>query len=170
MLNFSDNDGGAYLVSKLKQQGGRMIGDGSYERADDHGGAAVILESNDGQSRAINTLPVPSNMMTLTRLQNDPYRCELFSLLMGLLLIHTLEQDFDCTFPEITVAVDNDAAVDMAILYSKDIEAVDQHHDLLRSIRHLRSLIKTPLRAQHVEGHKDRYTAYDNLARNEQLN
>lgn len=115
-------------------------------------------------------MPVPSNPMTLTRHYNDPYRCELFSILMDLIIAYTLEQQYNCIFPPITVAVDIHAAIDMAILYNQDIEVVDQHHDILRSIRHLRSLISTPLKTQHVEGHKDRYTSYNDMTQDEQLN
>ena len=170
MLTYSDNDDGRTLATKLQQQGGKLVGDGSYERINDHGGMAFIIETTDELTRAVNLLPVPSNNMTITRHSNDPYRCELFSLYMGLLMIQTLEQRFNCTFAPIIVAVDNDAAVDMSIVYDRDIETTDPHHDLLRSIRSIRATIKSPLHAQHVEGHKDRYVSYENLTRIEQLN
>ena len=74
MRSFSDNDLGRLLANKLLTHDGRLVGEGSYERQNDRGGAAVILESNDQVSRVTNALPVPGNSYTTTKHSTDPYR------------------------------------------------------------------------------------------------
>lgn len=170
MRSFSDNDLGRLLANKLLTHDGRLVGEGSYERQNDRGGAAVILESNDQVSCVTNALPVPGNSYNTTKHSTDPYRCELFSIFKGLLLVYDLEQIYHCTFAPIIVVLDNDAAIDMSIEYDSEILVSDQHFDILRCIRSLRSKIQTPLPAKHVEGHHDRHIPFMQLSRLEQLN
>lgn len=67
-------------------------------------------------------------------------------------------------FALITIAVGNDAAIDMNIEYDSEIGVFDQRFDMLRSIRSLQYKIQTPLKTQHVEGQHEQHIPFLQLA------
>ena len=147
-----------------------LVADGSYERKDDSGAAAFILETEDKLSRVSNAHLVPENPPTITHKCCDPYRCELFSLFSGLLTPYDLEQRFAQTFATVTVCVDNDTALDKGAAYTGPIQATDQHFDILQSIRSLRVLLRTPIVTKNVQGHRYRDIPRHELSHVESLN
>ena len=92
LLTYSDSDQGRRLNSILVNTLARLVGDGSYDKSTDIGSAAAILESYDMSSRALNAAIVPSNAPIPETRQNDPYRCELYAILLGLQMIYDLEK------------------------------------------------------------------------------
>ena len=118
----------------------------------------------------MNAAIVPVNTPTPEVRQNDPYRCELYSILLGLHLVYDLEQRHHSTYHNIIVSVDNNSALNQAIVYNDPIDATYQHFDILMCIRQLCHNIRTPLTFEYVEGHRDKIIAYSNLTRTEQLN
>ena len=167
---YSENDYGTLLSNKLRQAPSRLVGDGSYEKRDDSGAAAFIWECNDMSSRTTNATMVPSNAPSSLRTWNDPYRCELFALLLAVMTIYEMETRFKTTYKDIIIAVNNDSALDMAIVFHNKITPSDQHYDLICSIREVRSKIQTKLCPERVKGHKDDEIPWEDLSRLEQLN
>lgn len=51
---FSNINNGRKLTRKLRTTSGRLVGDGSYDRTTDHGGAAFILKTRNRLSRITN--------------------------------------------------------------------------------------------------------------------
>lgn len=124
---FSDNDNG----EKIAQSSSYLVGDGSYERKYDTGTAAFAWETADRSSRITNTHLVPANPPTITKKWSDPYRCELCALLSCLITLYDIEQRFSCQFQPVTIAVDNDSALDKGATYTDPVQATDQHFDML---------------------------------------
>ena len=118
---YSDMDDGSILNQKLLSAPSTLVVDGSYDRYDDSGAASFIWECSDSSSRVSNATLVPSNVRTLSRWWSDPYRCELFSLLLALMTIHDMESRFQAKYKEITIAVDNDTALDMALIFTTKV-------------------------------------------------
>ena len=170
MITYSDNDSGFLLTQKLQQFSGILIGDGSYDRTTDIGAAAFILESHDHTSRVTNISLVPINTPELTRKHNDPYRCELFAILLGVRTISALETEYSCTFSPITISVDNDSALDMGVLYTSLVDPTTQHFDIISIIRSTIKTLRTSVSCQRVRGHLDDKYDILSLSRPEQLN
>ena len=170
LLTYSDNDQGRRLNSILVNTPARLVGDGSYDKPTDIGSAAAILESYEMSSQALNAAIVPSNAPSPETRQNDPYRCELYAILLGLQMIYDLEKRFTSTYRSIIVSVDNDSALQQSIVYDDPIDTTYQHYDMLISIRSIRHEIRTPITFQYVEGHRDDTVPYTQLTRTEQLN
>ena len=167
---FSDNDDGATLAQRMSTTTSNLVGDGSYERKDDSGSAAFILETSDKSSRISNAHLVPANTPTIFEKHNDPYRCELFALFSGLLTIYDLEKRFSTIFQPITIAVDNDSALEHGTIFIDDILATNQHFDILQAIRTLRTLIRSLLIPTIVQDHRDREVHQSELTTLESLN
>ena len=167
---YSDGDDGTLLSEKLSQAPSRLVGDGSYEKRDDSGAAAFIWECDDKSSRTSNATMVPSNTPSPLRTWNDPYRCELFALLLTVMTIYEMETRFNATYQDIIIAIDNDLALDMALVFYNKITPSDQHYDLICSIREVRSKIQTTLCPERVKGHKDDDVPWTDLSHLEQLN
>ena len=74
------------------------------------------------------------------------------------------------TFQPITIAVDNDSALENGTIFTDDIKAPDQHYDILQAICKLRTFIHTPLIPTIVQGHRDREVHYSELNTLESLN
>ena len=92
LLTYHNNDDGAALATAMQLEQTNLVGDGSYDISDDTGSAAIICETVVSQTRATNACLVPSNGETITSQHNDPYRCELVAVLLGLLFIYDMEQ------------------------------------------------------------------------------
>lgn len=170
LLMFSDADEGIRLNSILLNTPARLVGDGSYNKSTDLGSAAVILESYDHSSRVFNAAIIPANTPTSEIRQNDPYRCELYAVCLGLHMVLDLERKYKSTYHSIIISVDNDSALNQSIVYTDPIDVTNKHYDMLMCIRSIRNHIKTPITFQYVEGHRDRTTPYSKLTRTEQLN
>lgn len=158
------------MSNKLLSQHINLVGDGSYEKYDDSSSAAFIWESEDEQSRITNATLVPKNEPSPYRFWSDPYRCELFSILLALISVFDLEQRFHTRYQPITISVDNDSALDMAIVFDGPVFPTDQHYDIIFSIRTVRQQINTPINYSRVQGHRDEDTPYSELTKLEKLN
>ena len=101
---------------------------------------------------------------------NDPYRCELMAVLLALIMVYDLEQTYTTTFLGVTIAVDNDKALEVSMMYNDLTECTQQHFDIISSIQEIKKLIRTPLDYQYVTGHLDSNTSFHLLKREEQLN
>ena len=137
LLTYANNDDGAKLAQTLLTERAVIVGDDSYDILTDEGSAAIICETYTNRMRATNASLVPYNTHTIYRQSNDPYRCELFAVLLSLFLVYDLEQKYSVRFQGITIAVDNDKALETSIAYDDLPEATQQHFDIISSIRAL---------------------------------
>ena len=92
------------------------------------------------------------------------------AVLLALIMIYDLEQKYDSAFIGVTVAVDNDRALEVSMVYDDLTECTQQHFDLISSIQEVKKVIRTPLTYKYVTGHLDSKRNYATLTREEQLN
>ena len=169
LVTYDHGDNGARLAETLLREEAVVIGDGSFDIMTSEGSAAIICETRDSRVRATNAVLVPTNAHSIYHQTSDPYRCELTAVLLALLLIYDLEQRYSTNFIGVTIAVDNDKALETSMIYDDLVETTQQHFDIISSIRAIRKKIKTPLSHMYVEGHLDSHTRYENLTREQQL-
>jgi len=132
-------------LNHLFDQPSRAVSDGSFK--DNIGAAAAIIESVDQKASIISTCPVPIN----TKKDGDAYRTELAGILLNLHIIQASEILLQSTGSFI-VSCDNDEALNKS-QFTNLINTSFQHFDLLKSIQHITSKIKSKVTYQHVLGH-----------------
>ena len=167
---FTDHDDGFIMSQKLLISPSTIVGDGSYEKSNDSSAASFIWETNGEISRITNATMVPINSPTIFQYNSDPYRCELFSILLALMSILDMEKRFGHTYQPITISVDNDSALDMAIIFIGIVQPTSQHYDIISSIRSVLQYIKTPLSHARVKGYRDLEVPFYKLTKLEKLN
>ena len=143
----------------------RMVSDGSYK--DLLGAACIIIEPIDQTVQLIMVCPVPSNSQGSSQ-NNDPYRCELMGIYVGLVFIQQFESVFNIT-TKLTISCDSDSALLVPSIYSY-INANTPHFDVIRSILNIRHRIKSQIEYKQVQGHADRTKPDHDLTRTELLN
>ena len=94
----------------------------------------------------------------------------MFSILLALITILDLESRFHHRFQPTTIAVDNDSALDIAIIFSGAVLPTDQHFDVVSSIRAVLKQIRTPIQHSRVKGHRDLEVPLHKLTKLELLN
>ena len=81
-----------------------------------------------------------------------------------------MEKRFQTSYQDITIAVDNDSAMGMAMIFTSRVTPKDQHFDVILTIREVLSRIHKTLVPTRVKDHKDDQVSWDELTRLEQLN
>lgn len=158
------------MVDSLTREEAIIVSDGSYDITSGEGSAAIIFETCTTKKRLTNACLVPANTFSIYSQANGPYRCELMAVLLALIMIYDLEQKCDSAFIGMTVAVDNDRALEVSMVYDDLTECTQQHFDLISSIQEVKKVIRTPLTYKYVTGHLDSKRNYATLTREEQLN
>ena len=143
----------------------RLVSDGSYKES--LGAACVILEPYDSSSQLIIACPVPSNADAATH-HNDPYRCELVGIYVGMCFIQQFEQYFH-TRMTVTISCDSDSALLVPASYQYS-NASNPHFDVVRALLHKRDMIKSNIMYEPVQGHADLTKPAHELTRVEILN
>ena len=113
---------------------------------------------------------MPSNPSHGWNNDNDPYRCELYAIAIGLYTLRDLEMRHNTGFHSITLSVDNDQALFRSSNTNIHITTSSQHYDLLWSIHKVLADIRTPVSIEQVTGHQDNITPIHQLPRPAQLN
>ena len=170
LTSFSDNDDGTTLLHKLTCQPFRIVGDGSYDHSTGLGSCTTIIETVDMSSRVSVGSIVPSNSSHGWDNDNDPYRCELYAIMIGLQVLLELESRSTSQFLPATLSVDNDQALYRGSDPTLHISTTDQHFDVLWSIHKIIRLLRTKFTIELVQGHLDRTTPVRLLPRPSQLN
>ena len=91
LTSSTDDDNGALLAAKLQHMHGRIVGDGSYDQMTGVGSCTTVIETTDQTSRLNIGYIVLSNPSHGWNNDNDPYRCELYAIAIGLYTIRDLE-------------------------------------------------------------------------------
>ena len=141
----------------------RAVSDGSYKI--NYWTAAMILYAEDKSNQLINGLPchhLPH--------YHDAYRAELSGLFAITVAITVLCAYHNITEGTITIACDNDTALDRCFDIDWEVDTKAVHWDLIKSIRNLTAQLPINIIRQHVKGHKDDHLHLDQLSLIEQLN
>ena len=149
---------------------GKAVGssDGSHmrERSKEHGAAAWLLAPE-----AYATIFCLGQCYTSgSATEINSYQSELQGIHAILLALFVICQVYDIKEVQVTLACDNDTAVDRANDKRLDVPQSVQHADLIRAICRLIHDLPITVVMQQVDGHKDDKVDFEELSPHEQLN
>ena len=152
-------------VRELLLQGNcRVVADGSYmKELDENLGAAYwILETHRGVCIG------KGGCLTSGGIGNA-FRAELVGIYGALLALVWALQGQRLT-RDVWIGCDCKSALDCLLWKDRKTSCSLKHHDVRREIRHLRTRCGLVVRGRHIDGHRDRVCAWNELSRWEQLN
>ena len=144
-----------------------VVSDGSYyhERDKTKGAAGWILECQASGKRVGGVLRSPGTVA-------NSYRSELSGLYAILAYINALTVVYSITAGNVLIDCNNIVALNKSLDQDRRVRSPVMHGDIIRAIQHYRHKISDSiaLTFEHVLGHQDRVTAYEDLPRIAQLN
>ena len=145
-----------------------ISGDGSYIAP--LGTSATILTTRDGTDRIVILSQTPGQTM-----DQCSYRSELCGMFVGLMIADWLVQVWGNrgrgNSPRPTVYFGSDGLSALQRAFGKfHIKATDRHFDMLSAVRSYRRQITFDCQFRHIQAHRDREMAWENLSWWERLN
>ena len=160
----ADHAGMAWAIER-----GHVIAvtDGSYyhDRDQTKGAAGWILECQASGKRVGGVLRSPGTVA-------NAYRSELSGLYAILAYINAVAVVYSITSGNVLIGCDNIVALNKSSDQDRRVRSPVMHGDIIRAIQHYRHKLPDgiALTFEHVRGHQDRVTAYEDLPRIAQLN
>ena len=151
-------------------QAGTAIGvaDGSYmkERSTEHGATAWLLQPEpDSKKYCLGQCSTSG-----TPREVNAYRSELQGVHALLLMIMVICKAYNVTHGSVTLACDNDMAVEHTNDWRLDVPTSVHHTDLVRAIRRIRRDLPITMHMQYIDGHADKNRSFKELSPLEKLN
>ena len=151
------------LASALRDGVGIGASDGSFK--DGYGTAGFILT---GRTMDVSIIGVAQ--CHGQRHLHDAYRAELTGLYALMVLVESLEKFYGVGRGKVTIACDNDAALDKCFDEESWCTVRDGQWDIIRSIKEM--VANSPIKTitENVKGHSDKDKQWEDMTRMEQLN
>ena len=140
-----------------------LVSDGSYFASTNQAAAAFVIGNEAAHRRIIGRCHVVGPMSSFSA-----YRSELAGLHGGLIFVQTICRIYNIASGRITLSCDNKGALEKIV--NKSVRLQDQHFDYVSVIINTINNLPIHITYIHVDGHKDKLVAHEDLSMLESMN
>ena len=163
ILDISHLDELPHIISSIRQGNCAIVSDGSFFPTSSRAAAAFVVGNEAAHRRIIGRCHVAGPPSAYSA-----YRSELAGIHAGLMFLTTICSAYNIHQGSILFACDNMGALQRIV--KGTIRVQDQHFDYLSAIITLLKDLQITINFVHVDGHKDRDMAIENLSITESMN